>query len=219
MREASAVPEETPTRPEDARSRAVTARLNQAGRRMRGAANEEAWRDAVLDAAQGFAPRVALFQAREGVLRCLGARGFAVPASFTVPLSAAPAIRTALAGSDLLVSLRSASELSPAIAELLAAEGEGRTYLFPVLTGGQASEVLCADAGLVRPDVSALELVALLAGALRGQTPTEDTDFAAEPHTNVAVPPSRRSDLIQLAPAASAPAPSSRTPEPDKTED
>lgn len=145
-------------------ARALTGKLNECGRRLRSAGDEQEWVRALYDAAALFAPRVAVFRVRDGKLSVAHAP-FAEPAG-DVPLSGAPAIHDACESGEPVVALYAAQELS---AELVAAFGQpagSRAHLFPVMSRGEAAAVLYAEGGQGECDGDALELLATLAEAV-----------------------------------------------------
>lgn len=148
----------------------LSARLNQAGRRLRQARDEEDWIRVLLDAAKFFCRRVALFQLAGERLRFRGARGGESPAGWAgtaeVAISAAPAFLAAVSSGDPVVLVHSAAELSEVIAGGLPAPAGSRVALLPVVTRERTVAILYAEAGEAPLDLNALELLTTLAGVV-----------------------------------------------------
>jgi hypothetical protein len=131
----------------DRAGRALTERLNQTARRLRGAENSAEWITILEEAASAFCEKAAVYDvARNG-------------------LSKAPAIATAVESKDTVVALRLASELSPAITDRFGEQADSRCYLIPVLAGERVAAVIYAQPGAGGLDRNALELLAVVAGA------------------------------------------------------
>ncbi|MBZ5607952.1 MAG: hypothetical protein LAP38_06840 [Acidobacteriia bacterium] len=143
------------------------ANLNRAARRLRAFENREQWSNLLVDAAQGFAGRAALFTLQGSSLHLEAARNTGRGSIGDVALDSAPAFRSAVETRDAVVALRTRGEMSPPIAEFLGEAADDRFYLFPIATRERVAAVLYADdagQGSVQPD--ALELLASLAGAV-----------------------------------------------------
>jgi hypothetical protein len=206
----------------DASRRELIRNLNQVARRLRGFEDERQWSNTLVDATRGFCGRAALFLIRDGRLHLETTRNFDDAAlDNEVPLADAPAFQSAIDTRDTLVALRSASELSEAIATYIG-EGDPKVHLFPVVSHAISHvvshqdvardgvpAVLFCDAGDI--DVDALELLVAMAGAVL--RPRQAALAAA------AAPSATLSDgLVIIAPApAPAPAPTAVSP-PQKPE-
>jgi len=148
--------------------------LNRAVRRLRASASGHPasggkWEDILVASTQTFSDRAALFAVRGASLRLMGARGIDAAGMSDVPLKEATAFRACIDTKDSVVAMRTAGEMSPAIASRLG-EGVGqRSYLFPIKSHEQVIAVLYADAdGIVQSD--ALELLATVAGIVVGSS-------------------------------------------------
>lgn len=148
-----------------AERRALIEKLNQSARRMRHFEDETQWSRTLVDAAAGFCHRAALFLLASRALHFEAARniGGEAPAS-AVPLDAAPAFAAAVETRDTLVAMRSAGEMSQALAAYLGEDG-GKFYVIPISTRDGVVALLYADGPNV--DAHALELLAAVAGAVR----------------------------------------------------
>jgi vacuolar-type H+-ATPase subunit D/Vma8 len=144
--------------------RELIQKLNQIARRLRSFENERQWSNTLVDATRGFCERAALFLVRDGKLHLETTRNFD-DADLTdgISLDDAPAFAAAVETRDTVVAMRSGSELSASIASYLG-EGDGKVYLFPVITRQSVQAVLCTDSGEI--DVDALELLASMAGTV-----------------------------------------------------
>jgi hypothetical protein len=141
-------------------------KLNQSLRRLRMFESDAQWAAALLDAAEPFCDRAALFTLNGLNLHLEAVRGVPRPAGMPdVPLSAAPAFASVVATSDTVVALRTRGELSDALAGVFGEEPGQRSHLFPIATRERVLAILYADAAGAM-ETSALELVAGIAGAV-----------------------------------------------------
>ena len=160
--------------------RDVTARLNQAARRLRDSATDAQWSRALVDATQGFCDRAALFTLTGQALHLEAARNFTGGVN-DVPLDRAPAFATAANSKDTVVALRSKSEMSEFIAAWAGEAEHSKFYLFPIAARNRVIALLYADSAARDIESNALELLAAIAGAM-----TQDRAVAAsEPSTFV----------------------------------
>jgi hypothetical protein len=178
-----------------AESRAIAERdlakkLNQSIRCLRGSENG-GWKTELVQATQGFCDRAAVFTLQDGSLHLEASRG-AVPAKPVddVPLDAAPAFASAVESKDTVIAMRTKGELSPRIAAWTGEADSWRSYIFPVSSRGNVLGLLYADADQRPVESSALELLAMAAGA-----------FAAE-HAPVVQKPA---ELVSIAPSGQKP--------------
>jgi len=157
--------------------------FNQAARRLRQVQTQEEWAAALLDSAAPLASRAAVFlvtgQALKGVCGHAPEIGGA-----EIPVSAAPAFASAIQSRDTVVAMRTAGELSEAVAAIFGEAPEAKACLFPMTARNKVVAVLYAE-GDEAVDVSGLELVAALGAA------------ALESRAWVA--PGRARDLVPLA--------------------
>ena len=147
--------------------RELSDQLNRFARRLRNAENHQAWTEAVLDAASGFAQQVALFGVSDGSLKLESARGLTTEPleGREVPLTAAPAFATAVETLDPVIAMRTAGELSEAIAAMSAANQGAPVQLFPLVSQGKAAAVLYVEAPEGAQEIGALELIASVAAS------------------------------------------------------
>ncbi|MCC6539880.1 MAG: hypothetical protein IT162_20195 [Bryobacterales bacterium] len=142
-------------------TRALTAALNRAARRVLRAERQGEWTLAVLDAAREFCERVALFTVQADRLK-LELAPWAPAAEISVPLSEAPALAEAVATLEPVATAWTPREVSLALTVGLAPWSPLRVHLFPVPHGSKAAAVLLAEGNV---DPNGLELTATLAGA------------------------------------------------------
>lgn len=170
--------------------RDLAKKLNQSVRCLRGSENGD-WSTELVQATQGFCDRAAVFTLHDGSLHLEASRG-AVPAKPVddVPLDAAPAFASAVESKDTVIAMRTKGELSPRIASWTGEADAWRSYIFPVASRGHVLGLLYADADQRAVESSALELLAMAAGA-----------FAAEHVAAVQKPAA----LVSIAPSGQKP--------------
>jgi hypothetical protein len=149
--------------------------INQAARLMRQAEGRQEQARALVEGAQRFCARAALFSV-EGVTLRLEPEG-----GLAVPVAAAPAFAAAIETPDPVAAVFSASELSPAVAAHFGPAAGQRVYLFPVAMDGRAIAVLYAEGGGDGVDANAIEALCAIAAT-------------------VLAPRSMPSDLVNIAP-------------------
>jgi len=166
-------------------------KLNQSIRCLRGSENG-GWKTELVQATQGFCDRAAVFTLQNGSLHLEASRG-AVPTRPVedTPLEAAPAFASAVESKDTVIAMRTKGELSPRIAAWTGEADSWRSYIFPVSARGNVLGLLYADADQRPVESSALELLAMAAGA-----------FAAE-HAPVVV--QKPAELVSIAPSGQKP--------------
>ncbi len=149
---------------------AVLKPLTDAVARFRSFETEEQWCNTVLDAAQSYAQRVALFSAGNQALRLLGERnllGANGSGAFqgSIPLGSAPAFAKALESIGTVVTHSTAAELSRPFADCLGEDGDRQSILLPVHTRSRLIGVLYLDNGELGGsfDMEAVELLAAVA--------------------------------------------------------
>ena len=144
--------------------RQFSSELNQVLRRLRYIDGESRWGAVVLEATANLSDRAALFLVKNGLLSLHGSRAILVSAEFPgLPISNAPAFTVAAETRDTVVALRSRTELSDAIADLVGEQADRRCWLFPVKDRDRLAAVLYADAE-DHIEIEALELVTGIAG-------------------------------------------------------
>ncbi len=164
----------------------VTDALNQTARRLRGAESREEWIRTVLEAASPYCAKAAIF----GVTP----KGLTLGDHPPVPLTAAPAIGSAVESKDTVVAVGTPRELSQTISAILGDASEKKVYLFPVVARQSVLAVLYAEPGDKPVEVSAMELLASLAAA------------SIETTTETVVVKSSPADLVRITGAPAPPA-------------
>lgn len=150
-------------------SRELSEQLNQSARRLSHSENAAEWSTALLDATRHFCGPAALFSVAGDTLRCENTRvpeghAAAALAGRELPLVAAPALAGAVESKDTLVIIRAAGQLGEFLASAFAVTGEGKAYLFPLVSRQKVVAVLYAEPYPDQPvDVNALELLSSLA--------------------------------------------------------
>ena len=143
-------------------------KLNQAVRRLRACENGD-WSTELAQATQGFCDRAAVFTIDRGALHLEAARGGTSMQVEDTPLESAPAFSSAIQSKDTVVAMRTKGELSPIIAAWAGEAESWRSYIFPVASRERVLGLLYADAGPRAVESSALEMLALAAGAFAGE--------------------------------------------------
>jgi DNA gyrase/topoisomerase IV subunit B len=151
----------------DARRHAAS-ELNQAVRRLRRAADLQDLGATLLDAAGAFASQVALFRVEGEMARGVRVRG--VPGetaerfeTLEIPLCDSAALAAVVETGEPVVAAATASELSPALTDLLGHQPAARVSLFPVAPRGHVAALLYAWGTVEGPP---LELLAEAAAAV-----------------------------------------------------
>jgi hypothetical protein len=140
----------------------LTNELNQLSRRFRHYQNETEWVTALLDGASRFARQVAVFVLQNELFRLRAQTNLNLPVDFSFSLASAPAFSSAIQTRDIVVALRTSSEVTPALA---GSEPGDRCHLIPIMNGPRAVAVLfTADQEYM--DVNALELIAGIASVV-----------------------------------------------------
>jgi hypothetical protein len=150
----------------DAAVRNLTETLNGALRRLQVVTTRGQWLNTLVDAALGFAQRVAILTLREtdGPLSSASLdleldSGKALP-SEPVPLCYAPALLNAVESGQSVIAMRSGAEISVALENMLG-PGGSRAYIYPILAQGRTFALLYVEGAT---DGNALELLATAAG-------------------------------------------------------
>lgn len=144
-------------------SRELSERVNQAARRLYQAETIEQWRSALLDGAMPFSQVAMVFRiaGKQAVLE--NARGVEA-GECEVELQAAPALENAVESKDTVVAVRTSSEFSESIANLIPGSMGAKVYLFPIVVQDKVAAVLYTEPGEAPLEPSALELLATVAG-------------------------------------------------------
>lgn len=146
-------------------SRQTSERLNQAARRLAQAETQEDWTLTLLDSARMGAPRVALLTRQGDGLRLERA----LPDAARVELAPgqAPAFEQVVRTGEPLVAAWTEREISGEFAAAIGAPEPGSlVYAFPLQAGKGTVALLYADGPKAAVDVNALELLAMVAGAV-----------------------------------------------------
>jgi hypothetical protein len=146
-----------------AASRELSERVNQASRRLIQAETLEQWRSALLDGAMPFSQVAMVFRiaGKQAVLET--SRGVET-GEFEVDLQSAPALENAVESKDTVVAVRTSSEFSETIANLIPETMGAKVYLFPIVVQDKVAAILYTEPGEAPLEPSALELLATVAG-------------------------------------------------------
>ena len=146
-----------------AASRELSERVNQAARRLNQAETIEQWRSALLDGAMPFSQVAMVFRiaGKNAILET--SRGVET-SQFEVELQAAPALENAVESKDTVVAVRTSSEFSETIANLIPDTMGAKVYLFPIVVDEKVVAILYTEPGEAPLEPSALELLATVAG-------------------------------------------------------
>jgi hypothetical protein len=140
----------------------LTNELNQLLRRLRNYQNEGEWVSALLDGASRFAKQVAIFSLQNDVVHLRAQANLRLPEQLTFPLTSAAAFSSAVESRDPVIALRTASEVTDALA---GSEATDRCHLLPIINGPRTAAVLFA-ADQEYMDVNGLELITSFASAV-----------------------------------------------------
>ena len=146
-----------------AASRELSERVNQAARRLNQAETIEQWRSALLDGAMPFSQVAMVFRiaGKNAILET--SRGVET-SQFEVELQSAPALENAVESKDTVVAVRTSSEFSETIANLIPDTMGAKVYLFPIVVDEKVVAILYTEPGEAPLEPSALELLATVAG-------------------------------------------------------
>jgi hypothetical protein len=163
---AAAVPEACETS-----RRQLNQQLNLAARSIARAASVEEWAAALLEATAAFREQAAVFTLTGRTLKTAGVRGAqdrdaaARLLATETALADAPAFAQAVETREPVFAMRSAGELSPAVASALGAGEDARALLVPLCGRQHVLGVLYADGDAEHIDASAVELLAATGAA------------------------------------------------------
>lgn len=146
--------------------REVTRLWSQASRRLRETENEDEWAAAVTQIAAGYCARAEMFLVKDGKFRGAGAGAR--------PLQDAPALQSAVETRDVVVTLRTAKELSETVVAEASESPGGKAYVFPVLDGDGVAAALYVEPEGGSVEMSAFELLAALAGPTLPKPPAPE---------------------------------------------
>ncbi len=146
-----------------AASRELSERVNQAARRLNQAESLEQWRSALLDGAMPFSQVAMVFRIAGKTAILETSRGVET-SEFEVDLQSAPALENAVESKDTVVAVRTSSEFSETIANLIPETMGTKVYLFPIVVDERVVAILYTEPGEAPLEPSALELLATVAG-------------------------------------------------------
>jgi hypothetical protein len=126
---------------DEARGRArreLADQLNQSVRRIRQAGSHDELAATLLDAAMSFAGGAAVFTVSDGVAQGDKIRGVAAEeidgfTSLEIPLSAAPALASAVETRDPVIAVTSAGEVSARLISIASHAADGRAHIYPLV--------------------------------------------------------------------------------------
>lgn len=146
---------ETAERTRDSARRELGLQLSQALRVFRRATDGNDWKDAFLNAVQPYGALCALFLVTKDRFRLEGVRGMAgeLETGFELEFEEAAAFYNSLESKDVVVAVRSDSEVSPYVMSLRPDANPGKCFLFPVLARDTVAALM-----YVEPDEQPLEV-------------------------------------------------------------
>lgn len=162
---------ETAEKTRDAARRELGLQLSQALRVFRRATDGNEWKEAFLDAVQPYCALSALFLVTKDRFSLEGVRGMAgeLETGFDLEFEEAAAFYNALESKDVVVAVRSDSEVSPYVMSLRPDATPGKCFLFPVLVQDVVAALLYLEPGEQPLEVGAVETLVNAAGlALTG---------------------------------------------------
>jgi hypothetical protein len=162
--------------------RETVTELNQVAWRLTNYQTQGEWVDAILDGAAAFAVHAALFLVESGsTLHLHGSRRLDLPDDLCLGAATAPAFAAAIESKEAVIALRTAEEVSQALApspSCLPLETPERCYLVPLLNRSRVVAVLFAAGE--ETDLNAVELIATIASAVLEQHGTRPDLVAIE---------------------------------------
>ncbi len=140
----------------------LTNELNQILRRFRQYQDEAEWISVLHDGASHFVKQVAIFTLQNDVFQLRAQSNLELPGELSFPLASAAAFESAAQTHDIVVALRTASEVTDALSSQ---EAGDRCHVIPIMNGQRTVAVLfTADQEYM--DVNALEVIAGIASAV-----------------------------------------------------
>jgi hypothetical protein len=185
---------------DEARGRArreLADQLNQSVRRIRHAGSPDELTATLLDAAMAFASGAAIFRIADGAAQGDRIRGVAASEAeafscLEIPLSATPALASAVDTRDPVIAVTTAAEVSARLISLASHPLDGRAYIYPLVAKNDVPALLYCWGAVQGP---VLEMLAQVTAAVRDS-------LIAEP------PKPEPPPLVTIAPAPTpAPAP------------
>jgi hypothetical protein len=156
---------------DEARGRArreLADQLNQSVRRIRHAGSPDELTATLLDAAMAFASGAAIFRIADGVAQGDRIRGVTASeaeafSSLEIPLSATPALASAVDTRDPVIAVTTAAEVSARLISLASHPPDGRAYIYPLVAKNDVPALLYCWGAVQGP---VLEMLAQVTAAV-----------------------------------------------------
>ncbi|MBM3761756.1 MAG: hypothetical protein FJW36_16100 [Acidobacteria bacterium] len=157
---------ETAEKTRDSARRELGLQLSQALRVFRRAADGPEWKNAFLDAVQPYCALAALFLVTQDRFSLEGVRGMAgeLETGFDLEFEEAAAFYNSLESKDIVVAVRSDSEVSPYVMSLRPDADSGKCFLFPVMVHDTVAALLYIEPNEQPLEVGAVEALVTAAG-------------------------------------------------------
>ncbi len=157
---------ETATKTRDAARRELGLQLSQALRVFRQSSDGSEWKEAFLDAVQPFCALAALFLVTKDRFSLEGVRGMEgeMETGFDLEFEEAAAFHNSLESKDIVVAVRTDSEVSPYVMSLRPGADASKCFLFPVLVGDVVAALLYLEPAEQPLEVGAIETLVTAAG-------------------------------------------------------
>ncbi len=157
---------ETAEKSRDAARRELGLQLSQALRVFRRATDGVEWKEAFLDAIHPYCALSALFLVTQDRFSLEGVRGMAgeLETGFDLEFEEAAAFYNSLESKDVVVAVRSDSEVSPYVMSLRPDATPGKCFVFPVLVQDSVAALLYIEPNEAPLEVGAVETLVTAAG-------------------------------------------------------
>lgn len=157
---------ETAEKTRDSARRELGLHLSQALRGFRRANDGVEWKNALLDAVQPYCALCALFLVTKDRFSMEGVRGMAgeLETGFELEFEEAAAFYNSLESKDVVVAVRSDSEVSPYVMSLRPDANPGKCFLFPVMIQETVAALLYIEPNEQPLEVGAVETLVTAAG-------------------------------------------------------
>lgn len=157
---------ETAEKTRDSARRELGLQLSQALRVFRRANDGVEWKEAFLDAVQPYCGLCALFLVTKDRFSLEGVRGMAgeLETGFDLEFEEAAAFYNSLESKDVVVAVRSDSEVSPYVMSLRPDANSGKCFLFPVMVQESVAALLYIEPNEQPLEVGAVETLVTAAG-------------------------------------------------------
>ncbi|MFN8813169.1 MAG: hypothetical protein ACK5ZU_10105, partial [Acidobacteriota bacterium] len=161
---------ETAENTREAARRELGLQLSQGLRVFRQATDGNEWKEVFLDAVQPYCSLCALFLVTKDRFSLEGVRGMAgeLETGFELEFEEAAAFQNSLESKDVVVAVRSDSEVSPYVMSLRPDAAPGKCFLFPVLVQDVVAALLYLEPGEQPLQVGAVETLVIAAGLALG---------------------------------------------------